>query len=435
MERNKIIGLIQGYAAGTLTSEEETAFLQWYSGVGLEEFHEMLSQCGDLVNRRDWYPQMPVGLGLRLDEDTREIEADIRGLEADIRQIEAHARKIETAGQPERIPSVFFRRRQVWAAAILLVVCTGGYLFYQKRDHKDLAAHTQPAAGDIGPGSTKAILTLANGKKITLDSAGTSLLAQQGRTTIMSNNGVITYKKIADADEAGEAAGNPDAAPALQYNTISTGRGAQSPSLVLPDGTRVWLDAESSVRFPVAFIGNTREVEITGEAYLEVAKDATRPFRVKARNMEVQVLGTQFNINAYPDEPDMATTVLDGSVRVVTAEGDAGKTRQLVLLPGEQALAGSVGQQENIRLVKEADVDKVMAWKNGLFNFDHANLPTVLRQLARWYDIDIKFQGAVPERFFHGKITKDLHLSQVIQLLQEVEVKFHLEGKTLIVTK
>ena len=416
MERNKIIALIQGYAAGTLTSEEETAFFKWYGEAGLDEFHEMLSQCGSQVSRHDWYPEMPTGLRLRLEEDIQYIEA---------------------TGQSDDVPSLFFHRRHFWgwAAAILLIVSTGGYLlFHQRQDRAVLAGHSQPPANDVAPGSTRAILTLANGKQITLDSTGSGLLAQQGKTTIVSGNGVIAYKKAVGANGT---AGATD--PGTLYNTINTGRGAQSPSLVLPDGTRVWLNAESSVRFPVAFT-SSREIEITGEAYLEVAKDPGKPFHVKARDMEVEVLGTHFNINAYPDEPNMATTVLEGSVRVAAGEGDAGKSgtgkqHQLVLLPGQQAQARSDMQQGDIRLVKDADVDQVMAWKNGLFNFDHADLQTVLRQLARWYDIDIKFQGEMPARFFHGKITRDLHLSQVIQLLQEVEVKFHIEGKTLIVTK
>jgi ferric-dicitrate binding protein FerR (iron transport regulator) len=173
-------------------------------------------------------------------------------------------------------------------------------------------------------------------------------------------------------------------------------------------------------------------VEITGEAFFDIAKNPSRPFHVKAKDMEVDILGTQFNINSYPDEPDTRTTLLEGSVSV--AAGTAAPSREPVrgqlLEPGQQARA----QGGKISLVSNPDINQAVAWKSGLFDFNHVNLQAVVRQLARWYDIDVKFEGNVSDRYFRGKVTRDLKLSQVIQLLQDVNVKFHIDGKTLIVT-
>jgi ferric-dicitrate binding protein FerR (iron transport regulator) len=275
-----------------------------------------------------------------------------------------------------------------------------------------------PPSNDVAPGTTKAILTLADGTRVTIDSARSGQLAVQGRTTVQHEHGAITYNSNTPTKTQNNV-------KALLYNTLTTNRGEQSPPLTLSDGTKVWLNALSSIRFPVAFTGSSRNVEITGEVFFEIAKDPSMPFHVTTKEMDVEVLGTQFNINAYPGEPDIRTTLLEGSVRIVS-----NPSHSLILEPGQQARV-----QEGISLVKDPDIDQAMAWKRGLFDFNHANLQTVLRQLARWYDIDVKFEGNVPVRSFHGKITRDLNLSQVIQLLQDVDIKFHIAGKTLTVTQ
>jgi transmembrane sensor len=380
MENEKIIALIEGYQAGTLTPEEEIAFFQWYSETGLEKFHELLAQCKHIPGRLSYYPGIPEDFKARLEQDIRNAD-----------------------------PIPFLRRSRWWAAAaaIILFLVAGSYFLFHDRPQQQIVLTRQQSSGnDVVPGKTKAVLTLADGTKINLDSARTGQLALQGKTTVTDHNGAITY--------------NGKTTPDLLYNTLTTNRGEQSPPLTLSDGTRVWLNAASSIRFPVAFTGDTRNVEITGEAYFEVAKDKAKPFYVKVRDMEVEVLGTHFDINAYRDEPNIITTLLEGRVRI----------EDRVLLPGQQS---QVGDGKN--LVKAADIDQVMAWKNGLFNFNHADLQTVLRQLARWYDIDVKFEGSGPVRSFHGKITRDLNLSQVIRVLQEVDVIFRIEGKTLIVTR
>ena len=428
MEDEKIIALMEGYGAGTLTGEDAVAFFQWYSRAGLEEFHRIYSQCKLLPGNLPASPEMPEDFRIQLEEA-------IRGHEANEQQYDGLS--------PYSHPIPLFRRYRLgWAAAILLVIGAGGYLFYHNRQSIPAeVVHNNdknPAPNDVVPGTTKAVLTLADGSRVMIDSARSGQLAVQGRTTVQNEHGAITYNgdtplKIQNSVKA------------LIYNTLTTNRGEQSPPLTLSDGTKVWLNALSSIRFPVAFAGSSREVEISGEVFFEIAKNPSMPFHVKCwpaagfsgtKEMDVEVLGTQFNINAYPGESDIRTTLLEGKVRIVTG-GDVVTTplrdpsKSLILEPGQQARV-----QEGVsHLVKDPDIDQAMAWKRGLFDFNHANLQAVLRQLARWYDIEVKFEGNVPVRSFHGKITRDLNLSQVIQLLQDVDVKFHIAGKTLIVTQ
>ena len=387
MEDKKIIALLEGYARGTLTKEEEIAFFRWYSEAGLEEFHRCLGLCQHLPQQLSMYPSTPEAFSLRLQNDIA----------------------------PPSLP--FYRRLwPAWAAAVLLLIGVGTYYFMHSRSAPSvIAGNGHPSSGDIAPGTTKAVLTLADGSRITLDSARFGELAVQGKTSVMHNNGTIKYVGSQDPVEKMVARN-------VLYNTMTTGLGEQSPPLTLSDGTQVWLNALSSIRFPVVFTGNTREVEITGEAFFDIAKDQSKPFHVKSKDQDIEVLGTQFNINSYPDEPDSRTTLVQGKIKVIAGQ-------ELVLEPGQQASV-----HEGIRLVKDADIDQALAWKTGLFNFNHADLPTVLRQLSRWYDIDVKFEGQIPVRAFHGKITRDLQLSQVIHLLQDVKVKFRIEGKTLIIT-
>ncbi|MES1249681.1 MAG: FecR domain-containing protein, partial [Chitinophaga rupis] len=303
------------------------------------------------------------------------------------------------------------------AAVLALLVGVGGYVAVFHHPQKQaISGELRPLKHDAAPGRTRAVLTLADGSRITLDSARSGQLAMQGKTTVTNQHGAVTY--------------STNGATETLFNTLATGRGEQSPPLTLSDGTRVWLNAASSIRYPVAFSGDARQVEITGEAYFEVAKDPTKPFYVRARDVKVEVLGTHFNINAYQDEPSMRTTLLEGSVKVIAGGASQRGRKEMLLSPGEQAQVG-----KDVNLVKAVDVDQVMAWKNGMFNFNHTDLQSVLRQLARWYDIDVQFEGSPSPRTFHGKITRDLRLSQVIGLLQEVKVKFRIEDGKLIVTQ
>lgn len=412
MEDAKIIALMQGYQAGMLSEEEAILFFQWYSQASLEEFNRVFSQYNG-TGALPAYPDMPGDFRMHL-------EQAIRNQEANEQKMTAQA----------RVVPLFRRYRWGWAAAIILLTGVGGYLFYQSRQPDAPVIVNKYQPNDVAPGTTKAVLTLADGRQVTIDTAQSGQLAVQGKTIVEHDQGAITYNGKGQ-EKAQQSAQQP------LYNTLATGRGEQSPPLVLSDGTKVWLNALSSIRFPVVFTGNTRQVVITGEAFFEVAKDPSMPFRATVSDMTVEVLGTQFNINAYADEVAIKTTLLEGSVKVVSGKPGTSSQQSAILKPGQQAIIASLSSQSNQSTqiqVQTVNVDQAVAWKRGLFDFNHANLQTVLRQLSRWYDMDVKFEGNIPAKTFRGKMTRDLNLSQVIQALQEVDVKFRLEGKTLIVT-
>jgi transmembrane sensor len=408
MEDAKIIALMEGYKAGTLTDAEAVAFYQWYSEAGMEQFQRVYAQYHLQSGEPAEHAPIPNEFRLQLEEAIRDHEAQ----------------------QEIRIVPIFRRYRIAWAAAIILFIAAGGYLFIKNRqDALPQIVNTQPV-NDAVPGTTKAVLTLADGRKVIIDSVQQGRLAIQGTTTVQREQGVIAY----NVNEPGKT---QQGTQSVLYNTLTTARGEQSPPLVLNDGTKVWLNAMSSIRFPVVFTGNTRTVEITGEAYFEVAKNKAMPFHVKVNTMDVEALGTQFNINSYADEPDVRTTLLEGSVKVVNGEwSKVNKTREVILQPGEQAIAHSpfTSDHSPLTIDHSPNIDQAIAWKRGLFDFNHASLQTVLRQLARWYDIEVHFEGNIPNRSFRGKITRDLNLSQVISILQDLDIKFRIEGKKLFVS-
>lgn len=209
----------------------------------------------------------------------------------------------------------------------------------------------------------------------------------------------------------------------MLYNTINTARGNLY-KLVLSDSSRVWLNSASSLRFPAVFSGTERSVELAGEADFEVARNKTMPFRVKVNGMEVEVLGTRFNVNAYTDEGAVETTLLEGAVKVRNDKGF------VLIKPGEQAVTKN---NETEIGVSEADLDQVMAWQEGFFEFDNTELPVIMRQISRWYDVDIIYKGQTGDKKFGGRISKSLNLGDVLILLEANGVRFTLEGKTLIV--
>lgn len=286
------------------------------------------------------------------------------------------------------------------AAAVLALLIAGIWLWQTPRRNASPFAH----AADIAPGKTGAVLTLADGSQVVLDSITNGVIAAQNGTQVVMKNGQLAY------DPSSNTGNN------IAYNTMSTPKGRQF-HLTLPDGTRVWLNAASSLKYPTAFTGKERRVTVTGEAYFEVAQNASQPFRVNVPGAApVEVLGTSFNINAYIDEEDIRATLLEGSVRI-------GNT---ILQPGQQmkVKAGNVA---------EADMDKVMAWKNGIFNFNDASLKEVMRQLERWYDIEVIYENGVPDTYFYGKVSRDVSLAGILKVLEATRVHFRVEGRKLIV--
>jgi ferric-dicitrate binding protein FerR (iron transport regulator) len=236
---------------------------------------------------------------------------------------------------------------------------------------------------------------------------------QHGSAKINKQGGLLIYNALASYKSGKK----------VLYNTLSTPRGGQY-QVVLPDGSKVWLNAESSLHFPTAFTGNQREVTLTGEAYFEVAKYMEKPFRVKVDGMSINVLGTHFNVNAYSDENTIKTSLLEGSVKIIK-----GNLSEL-LKPGYQAVLNK--KQDKIRIT-DADMDGVMAWKNGLFQFDGADINNIMHEIGRWYNVEIVYSGKVPTRTFEGKISRDAELSEVLRILELSKVKFSVVGRKIIV--
>lgn len=301
------------------------------------------------------------------------------------------------------------------AASILLSLSIGGYFIINKKPIQQIVKNQKQ---EIVPGINKATLTLANGKKIILTRGLNGKLAQQGSTLVQVNsNKSITYTGLA---------ANSTSATEVQFNTLSTVRGEQSPyPLVLADGTKVWLNAASSITFPTSFSGKERVVKITGEAYFEVVHDALHPFKVTVRGQTIEDLGTQFNINAYPDEPAMKTTLINGKVKI--SEG----SQATVLKPGLQAVVSPSGSSI---IVQAADVDQVMAWKNGNFEFEGTPLKDIMRQISRWYDVDISYKGTIEDAEFGGSISRSKNINEILSVLETTKgVHFKIEGRRILV--
>ncbi len=308
-------------------------------------------------------------------------------------------------------------RRIGLAAATLTGLLIIGSIFWNNRkvDNTPVVTFSQERGTpgkEIPPGGNKAILTLANGSSIILGDVKNGALAQQGNTTIVKADGKLSYETKQKANGS------------TLFNTIVTPRGGQY-QVVLPDGSEVWLNAASSLRFPTAFTGKDRRVEITGEAYFEIAKDAARPFYVKVGSSEVQVLGTNFDIMAYTEESTLKTTLIEGSVRFVNG-GNAS-----VLTPGQQSRLNKDGR---ISIAGNVDATEVLAWKNGSFHFENAGIEDVMRQMSRWYDVDIAYDNKNGTNHFYADIPRTTNLSDALKALSLTgKVHFEIQGKKIIV--
>lgn len=322
--------------------------------------------------------------------------------------------------KPSRIIPLWLRYSV--AATVLLVLSVTAYFFIAKEGR---GAGFVAFKKDIAPGDNRAVLTLANGRTIILDTAGQGTLAHEGGAVIRkTRNGQVVYDLSAASADFNTG-----------YNTISTPKGGQY-EVVLPDGSHVWLNASSSIRFPATFTEKERRVEITGEAYFEVAKllktknlrsaasqGERVPFIVEAEGQKVEVLGTHFNINAYKNEEAIRTTLLEGSVKV-------SKAKEAVLInPGEQAQVNPGGTIS----VVPANTESAVAWKNGMFSYKREDLRSVMRQIERWYDVDVQYEGKIPRTLFTGKVHRNVSLSQALEIISYLDVRFEIDGRTVIV--
>ncbi|TKC05493.1 FecR family protein [Pedobacter polaris] len=307
--------------------------------------------------------------------------------------------------------------RYAAAAVVLISLSIGAFYTITVNNKKTLVATKELAKkNDVLPGVDKAILTLADGSRIVLDNHTSGNISEKAGVTISkTGDGQLLYKINAKSDIKSAA---------IAYNTIETPKGGQY-QVILPDGTKVWLNAASSLKYPEIFAGNERKVELTGEAYFEVAKNKALPFRVMSKNQEIEVLGTHFNVNTYMDDKSIKTTLLEGSIKI------SNQKSVKILKPGEQAVIQNYGLAA-INILANVDTDDETAWKNGQFRFNNANLKTILNQLERWYDIKIDY-STVPEKRYNGMVPRKAKLSEVLSMLELTgNISFEiLEGRKL----
>ena len=317
-----------------------------------------------------------------------------------IMQSQSVSAKVVAIGPPRRKTAIL----RWWAAAsVVVVLATGTYLW--NRPATPGKAITKVT---VLPGKEGAVLTLADGSQVSIDSAHAGIIAKQGGASAKLINGALVYE--ADGQE-------------IVFNKMTTPKGRQF-KLTLPDGSMVWLNAESSIRYPTLFAGNERAVDITGEVYLQVMPNATMPFRVRAGNRTtIEVLGTEFNINAYQNEPAIKTTLISGAVRVKE------NSQEITLQPGQQ-VSQTDGQ---LRLIQHVNTGQVVAWKNGFFNFEGVPLAELMHQLERWYDITVEYENGIPDITFGGKMSRQESLESLLKGLEESGVHFRLEGRKVIV--
>lgn len=394
MPDNRTAYLFQKYFDKTANAEERKELMLLISKTNSDE--ELLTMMENAY--RSYIPeQNPFVLGKR---------------EKMLLQIQSGITAAEQKKAPVKIQAKNKWLKYSVAASLIALMSIGGYLFTNKN-----TTDSQTLTTDFSPGSNKAILTLSDGTTINLDDARDGKLASQGNIAVnKTHDGELYY----DASKTSKA----EAGAKPTYNTITTPRGGQY-QVKLADGTKVWLNSVSSISFPTAFSGRDRQVKVTGEVYFEVARNKAMPFIVHSGNQLVEVLGTHFNINSYDDEPDVKTTLLEGAVKVRHLNN--GFTA--LLKPGQQAISKASGPIT----VKKADLEQAVAWKNGLFQLNDVNIETIMRQASRWYDVDVVYQGKIPERKFSGKIKRNVKASEFLQMLTYFNVRFSTEGRKIIV--
>jgi transmembrane sensor len=327
-------------------------------------------------------------------------------------------------------------RRHKWryiaiAASLLILFTAGGYFWFLRNPSQPVVSNNTEIPNhkkiplDIGPGREGAILILSDGTELLLDSLGNGDITTQNGTRVVLQNGQLSYHPAAKATEN------------IVFNTMTTPKGRQF-TLVLPDGSRVWLNAASSLRYPTAFSGKERKVEVIGEVYFEIAQNANLPFRVDiAGKGQLEVLGTSFNVNAYENQAHIDMTLIEGAVKVLAGSKDkkTGTERSVVLRSGQQAQLMTGPQTTTaIKVIDNVDMEKVMAWKNGLFNFNGLTFQEIMQQLERWYDIKVVYENNIPpNKRLAGEMTRGVSLNGLLKQLGEMGVRYKLTGRTLLV--
>lgn len=391
LAKDKVLQLLELYSSRKATVAEEQELFQWLDANQIQQpFQQHIQSLID-----------------QFDEDELSPNVDWDSIYHQILQKTSEDNITFTSSVKAIWP------RLVAAAIIIVVVGFGAVYFVGSyKSNPQFVDHNISVPKDINPGFSGAVLTLSNGNQILLDTAKNSHLFSQSGLRLINQNGQLSYKNSdANSNEA------------VVYNIMTTAKGRQY-QLVLSDGTKVWLNAASSIKFPAVFSGKERNVFITGEAYFEVAHNAAKPFNVAVNGENIHVLGTHFNVNAYEDELITSTTLLEGSVEITK------ENTTIKLLPGQQAQLKKTGEWN---VLKDADIDGVTAWKDGLFVMKNADIGIVMRQIARWYDIEIIYEGTIPSGHISGDIPRNMKLSKVLEVMQLSGVHFTFDGKKVIV--
>lgn len=386
--RQDLLKMLQKYMDGEATKEEKEF---------LESYYQSFDHKPEILNEYSEEEKEKLG---------SEMEAYL-------------LRTIERGASPEIVPLWSKYRLGLSAAASILVIFSLGLIFYATRNRPRQVASHVAAPVDFSPGGDKAILTLSDGTTVVLDSISNGRIADPGGVRINKNKeGQLVYSSPDDALHGGEEV--------ARLNRISTPVGGQY-QIVLPDGSKVWLNAKSSIQFPTFFSGKERRVKITGECYFEIAKNKDKPFLVDVNGMqEIVVTGTHFNVNSYDDESAIRTSLLEGSVHVKFAgKGmDARQRRSIMLKPGDQS---SMIPNGDLR-ISQVNMDEVVAWKNGVFEFKKTSLEMVMRQISRWYNVEITYEKNIPSKVFSGKIHRSVNASQILEILRFAGVNFRMEA-------
>ncbi|MDQ2719354.1 MAG: FecR domain-containing protein [Bacteroidota bacterium] len=377
MEQNRLDTLFNKYHEGTLSPLEKQELDDWFHGLNLgkPDFNIWITKEGGGESYSDQRFQM---------------------LKQQIVSNQKSARIIPM-------------RWLAAAASILIIITTGIYFLRPAKHIQALVFKNKPV---LLPGLNNATITLSNGKKVTLYTGEKGLIAKEANVSVqMDSNGTISY--------AGKNENH-----LLAYNKINTPRGGHTTTIKLPDGSLAILDASSSIKYLVSFAKNERRIEVTGQVYFEVVHDVARPFRVTAAGQTVEDLGTHFNINAYSDEPEMKVTLEQGRVKIM--KGD----KSVILVPGQQSLTDYITGTMSI---KNVDTGEELSWINGKILFGSKNIQQIMRQVSRWYDLDVEYQGIVPKQTFTGGITKSDDLSNMLKILELNGIKCEISGRKLII--
>ncbi len=356
---------------------------------------------------------------LKQEGNTPELHAALKGLEGQLNNGEQITgldseqifSNVMQSGKAREMPAKITSWYR-WAAAAAILLFLGFGIYFNTQTNKPIQVTRTHATSAILPGTSRAELTLANGKKVLLDNSSSGQISTDGQTTIIRlDKGQLAYSGNLETKERNSSG----------YNTLSTPAGGQY-QLILPDGTMVWLNAASSLRFPTTFEGNKRHVELAGEGYFEVAKNKAKPFTIAVNGEEIKVLGTHFNIMGYADEASTNTTLLEGSVQITRGK------EVKKLLPGEQAVVSDA-----IRVV-QVDASEAVEWKNGNFNFSHEKIESIMRKLARWYNVEVAYKGKITNEGFVGTVQRSKNLTEVLDVLESTGlVHFKIQERRVIV--